>query len=96
MFSKLKQIRDLRSQAKKIQGALSDEKVTIDAEGGRVHLVMNGNQEIISLDIDPTLLKPEEKSRLESGLKDALTSANKRVQQIMAKKVKDMGGLPNL
>lgn len=93
MFSKLKQIKDMRAQAKKIQGALSSESVETTAAGGRVKVGMNGNQEVTSVAIDPSLLAPRERDRLQGALKDAANDAIKRVQRIMATKVKEMGGL---
>lgn len=96
MFTKLKQIKDLRAQAKKIQSALGEERVTTDAAGGKVRVAMNGNQEILSVDIDPLLMAPSERERVQAGIKDAVNSAIKRVQQVMAKKVKDMGGIPGM
>jgi len=96
MFTKLKQIRDMRSQAKKIQGALAGEHISTDAAGGRVRIEMSGNLEVTSVIIDPTLLVASEKSRLEGAVKDAVNSAMKKTQNIMAKKVKEMGGIPGM
>lgn len=93
MFSKLKQIKDMRAQAKKIQGALSSESVETASAGGRVKVAMNGNQEVTAVTIDPTLLVVPERERLQSAIKDATNDAIKRIQRIMAAKVKEMGGL---
>ena len=86
----------MRAQAKKIQGALQGEHVTTDGAGGKVRIHMSGNMEVTEVSVDPSLLATGEKSRLESGLKDAVNSALKRAQQIMAKKVKEMGGIPGM
>ncbi|OGL72636.1 nucleoid-associated protein, YbaB/EbfC family [Candidatus Uhrbacteria bacterium RIFCSPHIGHO2_12_FULL_57_11] len=93
MFSKLKQYKDLRNQAKRIQGALSTESVQTDAAWGKVKVSMSGNMEITSVTIDPSLLAPAEKSKLESAVKDAANDAIKKTQKVMAAKVKEMGGL---
>lgn len=96
MFTKLKQIRDMRAQAKKIQGALEVERVATDAAGGRVKIEMTGNLDVSSVAIDSTLLAAGEKTRLEGAVKDAVNAAIKKTQNIMAKKVKEMGGIPGL
>lgn len=93
MFTKLKQYKDLRAQAKKIQGALSTETVETNAAWGKVKVAMNGNQEITSVSIDPSLLTPAEKPKLESAIKEAVNEAIKKIQRVMAAKVKEMGGL---
>lgn len=89
MFNKLKQFKDLRDQAKQIQNALSSEKAE-GVEGG-VTIVMNGNQEVVSVNVDPSLLSPDSKSKLESNITGAVTKAVKNVQKIMAEKMKTMG-----
>ncbi len=90
MFSKLKQFRDLRSQAKTMQNALSQETVTEEKNG--VKIVLNGNMEVISVALNENLNTTAQ----ESALKDCFNSAVKRAQKLMAKKLQDMGGLPGL
>jgi hypothetical protein len=47
MFEKLKQIKDLRTQAKTMQNALSGEAVTVEKNG--ISLTINGNLELTNL-----------------------------------------------
>jgi len=89
MFSKLKQIKDMRQQAKQIQGTLSQEHVETSATWGKVKIAMNGNQEVENVTIDPEMLKPENKSSIETGIKDAVNEAVKKVQKIMATKIRE-------
>ena len=96
MFNKLKQFKDLRDQAKTMQDALSDESVTVKAAGGAIVLTMDGNLSITGLAIDDDLLDPNKKNKLQDGIKDAHKDALKKVQRIMAMKMKEMGGLPNM
>ncbi|MFH1171527.1 MAG: YbaB/EbfC family nucleoid-associated protein [bacterium] len=97
MFSKLKQIKDLRSQAKTLQNQLAEETVHADAQGGKIHIVMDGNQKIVSLEIDPSLLSPEKKREIEEGIKEVVAAAVKEVQQIMVKKMRASGmSLPGM
>lgn len=90
MFSKLKQFRDLRSQAKTMQDALAQETITEEKNG--VKIILNGNLEIISLTINENLSK----SSQEDTLKNCFNDAIKRAQRLMAKKVQDMGGFPGM
>lgn len=87
MLTKLKQFKDLRSQAKTMQSVLSQETAHGNGAGGKVNVVMDGTQKILSLDIDPTLLNVENKKKVEQGVIDALSSATKELQKIMAKKM---------
>lgn len=90
MFSKLKQFKDLRSQAKTMQSALAEEKVTEEKNG--VKITLNGNLEILELNINPDL----EKSAQEEALKSCFNSSIKKAQKLMAKKMQEMGGMPGL
>lgn len=87
MFQKLKQYKDLRDSSKQAQSVLSQETIHADAAGGKVAVVMDGNQKIISIDIDESLLSPENKKKIEAGVKEAIESAISKLQRIMLKKI---------
>ena len=88
MFNKLKQIKDLRHQAKTLQGALAEEKVVVEKRG--IKMVINGNLEIVELTI-----ADKHQDGLENTLRDMFNDGIKQVQKIMAKKMQDMGGMPD-
>lgn len=88
MFQKLKQYKDLRDQSKQIQSVLSKETVHVDALGGKMAMVMDGNQDILSLDIDPELLTPDNKEKIEKGIKELIASAKKKIQYMMIEKMR--------
>jgi len=88
MFNKLKQFKDLRSQAKTMQNALADESVTI--EKGGVKINMDGNMKITSVKI----IEEKSKEKLEEAIKDSINSAIKKTQRLMAEKMQKMGGFP--
>lgn len=89
MFNKLKQFKDLRSQAKTMQAALAGESVTV--EKGGVSLTLNGNLEVTSL-----TLGDESGASLEKILPGLFNDAVKKVQRIMAEKMRAMGGIPGI
>ncbi|MFA6426987.1 MAG: YbaB/EbfC family nucleoid-associated protein [Candidatus Magasanikbacteria bacterium] len=96
MFNKLKQFKDLRSQAKTLQNTLSQESITVRAAGDQVVLTMDGNLTLTGLAIDDALLAPDKKDKLQNAIKEAHADALKKMQRIMAMKMKEMGGLPNI
>ena len=91
MFNKLKQFKDLRSQAKQLQNTLKDEKVEIEKSG--VKVIMDGNQEVVSISIDPEIINKENKEELEKRTKEAFNTAIEKTKKVMAKKMQSMGGL---
>lgn len=90
MFNKLKQFKDLRSQAKTMQNALAQETITEERNG--VKVVLNGNMEVLELKLSDNLPKNSQEENLKICFNDAL----KRAQRIMAKKLQDMGGIPGM
>ena len=93
MFSQLKQYKDLRDKAKVIQDALSKEFAEGSAGWGKVKITLNGNQKVTSVYIDPTLLIPTEKEKLEKLVEEAMNDALDKIQKVLATKMKDIGGL---
>jgi DNA-binding protein YbaB len=96
MFNKLKQFKDMRTQAKTLQSKLADESVTVKAAGDKIVMTMDGNLSITGLAIDDELLNPSMKNKLQDGLKDAHKNAMGKMQRIMAMKMKEMGGFPGM
>jgi DNA-binding YbaB/EbfC family protein len=88
MFQKLKQYKDLRDQSKKMKSTLEKETVHADAAGGKIGVVMDGNQQILSIDIDESLFAPQHKQTVEKGIKEAIEGAMKKLQRLMIEKMK--------
>jgi len=89
MFNKLKQIKDLRSQAKTMQGALAEVVITEERHG--VTISMNGNMEVLSVKVGD-----EAKANLDDNIKQAINEVIKKAQMAMAKKMQEMGNMPGL
>jgi DNA-binding protein YbaB len=87
MFNKLKQYKDMRGQAKTLQNALAEEKVTI--EKGGITLTMDGNQKVLEVKIDRSLTA----EKIEKILPGVLEDATKKVQRKMMMTMQKMGGL---
>jgi len=90
MFNKLKQYNDLRKQANTLKSALADEIIEVDNKA--VKVVMDGNQNIKSLDIKSEYLSPNKKIDLEKQIIEGIADAIKKVQRKMAAKMQQMGG----
>lgn len=90
MFNKLKQFKDLRTQAKTMQDALATERVS--EEKGGVKITMNGNMEVLEVNIESGMTRES----IEMNVKSAVNETIKKAQRLMAKKLQDMGGFPGL
>ncbi len=97
MLDKIKQLKDLRAQAKELKQTLAQETVRAEAAGGKVTIVMNGNQEVTACEISPDLLISEKKAELEQAVAEAVNSGIKDVQRLVAQKMQSGGfNIPGL
>jgi len=97
MFNKLKQFKDLRDQAKQMKDALSAQTAQGSAEWNKVKITMNGNQEVLNVEIDSELLAADKKEKLQGAIKEATNDAVKKIQKIMAEQMKNSGfSLPEM
>lgn len=90
MFGKAKEQLEFVKKAREIQKKLKDTKV--EAEAGAVKLEMNGEQKILSVDIDKDEVDVENLGRLEKDIQSAVESAITKSQKVAAEMMKEMGG----
>ena len=89
MFSKIKQVQELRSQANQIKKALAEESAEGVGGWGKIKITMDGNQEVKKVEIADDILG--DKAKLESGIAEATNDAIKKVQRVMAQKMSSLG-----
>lgn len=92
MFNKLKQIKDIREQAKQMQNTLAEIMIVGQAAHGKVMITIDGNQKVQGVKIEDDL----DRAKIADAVKDAFNDATKKLQKEMAAKMKDMGGLDAL
>lgn len=80
-FGQLKQLNQMRQQAKQLQKELEKEEEIY--EKGKVRVKVNGAQEVIYIEVD---------GESQEDLVDAINKAMKSVQKKAAKKMMEMGG----
>ncbi len=84
MFNQIKDLYKLKQQAGELQSMLANE--TVEAENKGVKIVMNGNQEVLSVALNPELAQEEQEKLLRETFNDAV----KKVQRLMAEKMMTM------
>lgn len=94
MQGMLKQVQKMQAEMQKVQGELGNLIVTEESGGGMVKVTANGNKEIVSLEIDPQVIKGEDKEILEdlivAAVNKAIHSASKMADDELAKVTKGM------
>ena len=90
----MKQIQKMQEDMAKMQKELGNKTVTEEAGGGMIKVVANGNKEIVSVEIDPSVISASEKEILEdlvvAAVNKALASAKKMEEDELARITKGM------
>jgi nucleoid-associated protein EbfC len=81
-------------QAKMAEAQLELDQIEVEGEagGGLVKVRLTAKGAMKSIDIDPSLVKPEEKAILEDLIVTAHTQARAKADEAMAEKMKAMTG----
>lgn len=97
MFDKMKELMEMKRQADQIKKEL-DALVIEYTDVRGVKVVINGSQDIKSLEIDDGLVNVANKKRLENDVTRSLNGAIKKSQHAAAQRMKNLmpGGFPGL
>ncbi|MBX2843142.1 MAG: YbaB/EbfC family nucleoid-associated protein [Flammeovirgaceae bacterium] len=98
MMKMLGKMKDVQAKLQEAQENLVNVKSTAEAGGGMVKATVNGKKQVVELDIDDDLFKPEDKVML----KDLVIAAiNKAIEDVEVKSKEELkksteGFLPNI
>jgi nucleoid-associated protein EbfC len=75
MMKMMGKMKEVQSRLKEAQDNLVHVRASGESGGGMVKATVNGKRQLISLDIDPTLIKPEDKAVLQDLVVAAVNKA---------------------
>ena len=84
------------NEARKIQKDLKNTKIEIEKAEWKIKVVMNGEQKIDEIYIDPEILSPDNELLIRNSLRDAFSEAITQSQQVAAEKMKSIAGDLNI
>jgi DNA-binding YbaB/EbfC family protein len=97
LMGMMKQAKVLQEKMEAMQAEVAAMEIDGSAGGGLVKVVTNGKNELKSLKIDPSLMKPEEAEILEDLIVAAVNDARQKAEARLAEKMQQMTsglGLP--
>ncbi|MCY3749698.1 MAG: YbaB/EbfC family nucleoid-associated protein [Chloroflexi bacterium] len=86
----MKMFRQFQKQMEKVQDELKQMTVEATAGGGAVTVVATGDQRVVSIDIDPAVIDPEDAEFLSEMILVAVNDAMEQSQELAKSK---LGGL---
>ncbi|MBN9533325.1 MAG: YbaB/EbfC family nucleoid-associated protein [Alphaproteobacteria bacterium] len=92
-----KQAKDMQARAEEMQKAMAAIDVVGESGAGMVRVTLTGKSELKALAIDPSLLKPEDKTVIEDLIVAAHNDARAKLEARMAEEMQRMSremGLP--
>lgn len=93
LFDKINQIKDvnqMRKQAKQIELTLAAEQVTGSSSGGKIKITMDGNQKVLSVEVDASVAG--DKSEIARHIRQALEDLNNKHKKMLQSKFGSMMG----
>ena len=96
----MKKAQEMQKKMQEIQDSLSSLEVEGSSGGGIVKIIMNCKNEVKKIDIDPSIIKNDEKEVMEdliiAALNDAKSKAEEKSQEEMKKLTGGLGLPPGM
>jgi nucleoid-associated protein EbfC len=97
MNKMMKQVQQMQEQMEQMQEDLKKESVTARAGGGAVKATVSGSQELVSIEIDPDVVDPEDVEMLQDMVVAAVNEAMNSAQELASQRMNSItGGLGNM
>ncbi|EJF87430.1 UPF0133 protein [Bartonella vinsonii subsp. arupensis OK-94-513] len=95
MMNMMKKAKEVQEKMQKMQEEMANMQAIGSAGGGLVSITLNGKNAIIAIQIDPSLLNPEEAEILEDLIVAAHNEAKMKIEIAIEEKTKSIAaGLP--
>lgn len=93
----LKQAQEMQAKMNQMQAKLAEEESEGNSGGGMVKIALNGKGNLLRINIDPSLMVPDEKEILEDLIIAAFNDAKDKVEQALSSQMEKLTagmGLP--
>lgn len=92
----MKQLQKAQAEMSRMQQELAEKTVESTSGGGAVRVVVNGQKNLVSLQIDPEVMAEENREMLEDLIIAAVNEAFQRVDEMVAAEMQKLTGGLNL
>ncbi|MHB1127693.1 MAG: YbaB/EbfC family nucleoid-associated protein [Bacillota bacterium] len=92
MGKMMKQVQKMQADMARLQEELADKTVEATAGGGAVQVVTNGKQEIVSIQIAPEVIDPEDAEMLQDLIRAAVNESIRKSQEMVSQEMSKITG----
>ena len=92
MGKTLKQAKQMKEMMEDVQKELKTTVIPVTALNGKITIEITGELEVTKVEIDPSLLGPDQKETLQTELKKAFTQAISKAKDIATNKLQSVTG----
>jgi nucleoid-associated protein EbfC len=96
MAKMMKQLQKAQAEMGRLQEEIAQKTVESTSGGGAVRVVVNGQKNLVALQIDPEVLTEENREMLEDLIIAAVNEAFQRVDEMVASEMQKVTGGLNL
>ncbi|MDD3653173.1 MAG: YbaB/EbfC family nucleoid-associated protein [Desulfotomaculaceae bacterium] len=96
MNKMMKQVQKMQQDMMKLQEELKSRTVESTAGGGMVKVIASGNNEIVSIEINPQVVDPEDVEMLQDLVLAAVNEALKKAQEMVSQEMSKLTGGLNI
>jgi nucleoid-associated protein EbfC len=98
MMKMMGKMKEVQGKIKEAQDNLVRVNASGESGGGMVKVIVNGKKQVISIDIDPAILRPEDKVLVQDLVVAAVNKASEEVEVLAKEELKKAteGLLPNI
>jgi DNA-binding protein YbaB len=90
LLDKLKDVNEMRKQAKQIEQMLSVEEITGKSSGEKIVIIMDGNQNVKSVQVSDAIVG--DRGDIARNIREALEDLNKKHKKMLQSKFGSMMG----
>jgi hypothetical protein len=88
----MRQAQDFQQRLSQVKNELAGKMVTASVGGGMVSVTVNGNNELLSIQIDKEVINPEDQSMLQDLIVSAVNEGIKKAQDMAQTEMKKLTG----
>ena len=92
----MKQMQNMQKKMEKMQGELEEREVESSAGGGAITVTVNGKKELLNIEIDESVVDPEDVDMLQDLVMAAVNEALRKAEDMVNSEMKKITGGLNI